>query len=230
MLNAEAEVARLVILLRAALSLGESVERHLRGAVSDSVKADLEAGQRARNGHAIQFALLILREAGVARIVGIRRQQRGRARTQRAIHEAFQHGRMQHWIVGGMMCAMRLQQADRIVEPQPFADAQRQLAFPLQVLVHKKGFPTGIVLSRGDAPTRGVGQRKFGGAAQTRGSRQRDFGLDQSSCRFAQNAGGLAVGFVVDFAACRRLRLRCNSSRFQGRCVGYAARQLSVRP
>src|ERR1019366_4635709 len=89
-LNAEAEVARLVILLGAALSLSESVERHLHGAVSNSVKADLEAGQRALDGHTIQFALLVLRQAGVAGIVGIGCQQRGRARTQRTIHEAFQ--------------------------------------------------------------------------------------------------------------------------------------------
>ena len=109
-LNTEAEVARLVILFRAALRLSKSVERHLRGAISNGMKTDLEAGQGALDGHAIQFALLILRQAGVAGIVGIRRQQRGRARTQRPIHEAFQHGGVQHGVVGGMMRAMRLQQ------------------------------------------------------------------------------------------------------------------------
>src|ERR1035437_9270532 len=127
-----------------------------------------------------------------------------------------------------MMRAVRLQQADGIVEPQPFADAQAQLAFALQVLVNQEGFPTRIVLGRGDAPARSVGEGKFGGAAQARGGWRRNLGLDQCSRRLAQNAGRLAVSGVIDLAAFRSLRLRGNSSRFQRRCVGYG--DVSIPP
>ena len=120
-----------------------------------------------------------------------------------------------------MMRAVRLQQFDRIVETEPFADAQGQLAFALQVLVNQKRLPTGIVLRRGDAPTGGVGDGKFGGAAKTRGSWRRNFRLDQPSRGFAQNAGRIARGVVVDFAAFGSLRLRCNSSELQGCGVGH---------
>ena len=63
---------------------------------------------------------------------------------------------------------MLLQQLDRIVEGQPFADAQRQLAFALQVFVNQEVFPVGVVLGGGDSPAGGVGQRntrRRGGAA-----------------------------------------------------------------
>ena len=40
-----------------------------------------------------------------------------------------------------MMGAVLLQHVNRIVEAQPLADAQRQLAFALQVFVNQKIFP-----------------------------------------------------------------------------------------
>ena len=207
-LDAEAEVARLIVLAGGSFGGGESVERHLHGAVSDGVKADLESGRRALNRHAIQLVLLVTRQAGVAGIVGIRRQQRRRARSQRAVHEALEHGGVQHGIVGRMVRAVRLQKADGVVKGEPFADAQRQLAFALQVFVDEENVPTGIVLGGSDTPAGGVGQGEFGGAATAGGSWRRDFRLDQVARGLAQNASGLAVGIVIDFAAFRSLRLR----------------------
>ena len=110
MLNAEAKVARLVVLAGGSFGGGKGIERHLHSAIADGVKADLESGRGALDRHAIQLGLLVPRQAGVAGIVGIRRQQRRRARAERAVHEALEHGGVQHGIVRGMVRAMRLQQ------------------------------------------------------------------------------------------------------------------------
>src|SRR5271157_3968919 len=119
-----------------------------------------------------------------------------------------------------MVRPVRLQQADRVVEVEPFTDAQCQLAFALQVFVDEEDVPTRIVLGRGDAPARGIGQGEFGGPATARGSGRRNLRLDQSSRRLTQNAGGLAVGIVIDFTAYGSLSLRRDSADFQGRGVG----------
>ena len=102
------------ILAGVALGLGEGVERHLCRAIADGMKTQLKSGGRALHRHAVQRRLLILRQAGVAGIVGIRRQQRRRARAERAVHEALQHRGVQHGIFGGMMRAVLLQQVERL--------------------------------------------------------------------------------------------------------------------
>src|SRR5271165_3953041 len=115
-----------------------------------------------------------------------------------------------------MMRALCLQQLDRGVKSEPLADAQRQLSFALQVFIDEEDLPTGIVLSGGDAPARGISQGQFSSTATASGTRRRNLRLHQSSRCFAQNAGGLATGIVINAAALRSLRLCCHTTGFEG--------------
>ena len=76
------------------------VESHGGGLVADGVKAELEAGLGAFDGHLVQLGLGVLGQAGVAGIVGVGRFHGGGAGAERAIHEALQKAGVQHGIVG----------------------------------------------------------------------------------------------------------------------------------
>ena len=79
----------------------------MSGAVADGVKAELEAGSGAFDGHRVELGLVVARDAGVAGIVGVGRVEGGGARAERAVHEALEHAGVEQGIaawVGGRRC------------------------------------------------------------------------------------------------------------------------------
>ncbi len=125
---------------------GEGVERHLHRPIADGMKADLKPGGDPLFGHGIELSLLVTRQSAVAGVVGIGRQQGGGSRAQGSIHETLQHSGVQHAVGGRLRGAVRLEECDRIVEPQPLRDPHLQPSFSLQLLIDQEIIPAGIVL------------------------------------------------------------------------------------
>ena len=107
--------------VRETAGLRVRVESHGGGLVADGVEAKLEAGLRALDGHSVELRLRVLRQAGVAGIVGEGRFHGRGARAERAIHEALQKAGVQHGIVQVVVGAHLDQLGQRIFEGQPLA-------------------------------------------------------------------------------------------------------------
>src|SRR5581483_5779791 len=102
-----------------------------------------------------------------------------------------------------MRIALLLQFIERSIEWQPLADARGELAFLLQFLVNLKTLPTGIVLRRGDAMFRQVGQRDLDAATPIFMGRSGDHSQNSALRRIAQYAGRFSIFVAVDLAALR---------------------------
>ena len=105
-----------IFFLDVALGRRECLQRHGDAAVADGVKAHLEAGRGALRCHLIERRLLELRQAGILRLVGVRRQHGRRVRAERAVHEALQHAGVQHRVLRRMEHAVLLQDVQRLRE------------------------------------------------------------------------------------------------------------------
>src|SRR5690349_22284854 len=105
------------------------------------MEPDLEAITGTLSGHGVQLVLLIARNAGILGIVIVRREHGSSARSQRSIHEAFQHAGVQHGITLWMVAARVEQLVWRRIKGKPLRDAQSELALFFHLLIHKKIFP-----------------------------------------------------------------------------------------
>ena len=101
------------------LRLGEGIERQLHSFVSNRVKAELISGEHPFLRHRIQFVSFVLRQTRVFWIVAVRFQQSRGLRSQRAVHESFQHTGVQHVVRSGMRTPFAIQTLDGIIEWQP---------------------------------------------------------------------------------------------------------------
>ena len=102
-----------------------------------------------------------------------------------------------------MRLAFCVELVERIVEGQPLAE-MRAVSLPVlfDLFEDLKIFPAlGVVLHGGDAPGGCIGKSQFHGLASLVVSGPRDGVLHSLARRLAQNAGGLAVGIAIDFAA-----------------------------
>ena len=129
MFDAQAEIVAAVgrfhvRLARGLLGFGKGIERHLHAFVADGMKANLEAGEHPLLGHFVQLGRIVTGQARVLGIVGVGLEHRGRVRSQRAVHESFQHAGVQHQIRLRMRVALAVQLFDRVVKGQPLADAR----------------------------------------------------------------------------------------------------------
>ena len=92
----------------------------------------------------------------------------------------------------------------RVFEGQPLRDAEVEFAFLLQFFVDEEVLPVAEVLHAGDAVGERIGDGELVAlAALLVAGRRNDF-VDQLLRRFAEDAGGLAVGIEVDGSALRR--------------------------
>ena len=66
-----------LLLARFFLRFVESLQGHLHALVADGMETDLESGAHTLLRHLVQLGLLVLRETGIARIVGIRFEKGG---------------------------------------------------------------------------------------------------------------------------------------------------------
>src|ERR1041385_8239753 len=210
MLNAEAEILFVALLD----GVGKRVQRHARASVANGMKANLKIVLRPLCGHSVELVLLIARYAGVFWIVGIGREHGCSARSQRSIHESFQHCGMQHGIVLRVMLAHFDQLLHWRVKGQPLSDAQCELAFFFHLLIGEEVFPIRVVLRRCDAMLRGVCERQFSGSTALCRTGWRNPLPDQSHGGFTQNTGGLTFSIAVNLAAVWVRTLRCYACSF----------------
>src|SRR5271157_1331138 len=127
---------------------------------------------------------------------------------------------MQHGIVERVVHALLLQRLHRIVEAQPFADAEGQLPFLLESFVNQKVLPGRTVLRGGHAPARSVGQRDFGSTAALCRGWRRHLGENEALSILAQYPRRLTLSVEINLAAFRSFGLRGHSRRGQRRAVG----------
>src|SRR5689334_17629132 len=99
MLDAKAEI----FLARLLLCEGKSVQGHACATVADGMESQLKSGARTLRRLLVQRLLLVAWNAGIFRIVVVRREHGGSTGTKRTIHEALEHGGVQHGILGGMV-------------------------------------------------------------------------------------------------------------------------------
>ena len=165
-LNAIATVAR-------AVGFGDGFERIEGdgvGAIADSVEVELEAGLIALDRHLFQLGGIDGHDAACRWIVGIRRGHRGGARAESAIGNHFQCAGLEPRIGCAAFAAHVLQIFEVVGEVQPLGDANGELAFIFQRAIGEEVFPLGIVLDRGDAIFREVGEDKFDAATASGGA------------------------------------------------------------
>src|SRR5581483_633400 len=93
---------------------GKRVKSHRDRPVSNGMEADLKSRAGSLDGHLIEGGLIELGNAGVARVVCIRDLKRSSSRTQRTVHEALEHPRVEHWIIGWMVRALGSKRRQRV--------------------------------------------------------------------------------------------------------------------
>ena len=102
---------------------GKCVERHLHAFVSDGMEAHLESGEHTRFGHLVQLGLIVLWQAGVLGIIGVRLKECGCVRAERPVHKGLEHAGMQHVVGLGMRFALGFELIERRVKGKPFRNA-----------------------------------------------------------------------------------------------------------
>ncbi len=142
---------------------GEGVEGHVVGAVADGVEAELEAGGGAGGGHVVEVVLRVARDAGVGGVVGVGVVHGGGAGAEGAVHEAFEEGEVEEWVVGVVGGAAGVEDGDGEVEVDPLGDAEGEFVFVLELFVDEPVVPGGEVLDGGDAVGEGVGDGELEG-------------------------------------------------------------------
>ena len=104
------------------------------------MKAELEAGCGALDGHLVELVLRVLGKAGVAGVVGVGRFHGGGARAERAIHEALEHTGVKQGIAGVVVGAVRFQFVEGLFEGKPLADAEVEACLPFP-FARRRGSP-----------------------------------------------------------------------------------------
>ena len=180
----------------------EGVEGHVVGAVADGVEAELEACHGAVGGHLVEVVLLVAGDAGVGGLVGVGGFEGGGAGAEGAVHEALEHGGVEEGIVEGGRRWRSLRLSTGVSKASHSADAEMEFVVVFEVFEDEEVVPVGEVLDGGDAVGEGVGDGDFEGLAALFARGRRDDFVDEGEGgRFADDAGGFAVGVAVDFAA-----------------------------
>ncbi len=150
------------------------------------------------------MGLVVLGQAGVAGIVREWRFHGGGAGAEGAVHEALEHAGVEEGVVGIVMGAHLLEFFKRVLEGQPLADTDAELALFFHLLKDEEILPVAEVLNGGDAVCESVGDGELVAAAALVVAGGRDDFVDKLLRRFAKDAGGLAAGVEVDGSALRR--------------------------
>ena len=101
-----------------------------------------------------------------------------------------------------MAGAALLEDSERLVEVEPFGDAEGEFAGVFECFHGEEVVPIGVVLNAGDAIREDVGDGDGKGLTALLEGRRRNFADDEGvSAGLAEDAGGVARGIAVDFGA-----------------------------
>ncbi len=181
---------------------GEGVEGHGVGLVADGVEAELEAGGGALGGHLVELVLVVAGDAGVGGVVGVGSGEGGGAGAEGAVHEAFEHGRVEEGVVGVVAGAALLRVSRGRLKSSH--SETRRWSWPSCSMASRtskssqseKSWTEVTPWERASAMARSRALRRRVGVGR------RDVRLDEGEGGgFADDAGGVAGGVEVDLAA-----------------------------
>src|SRR5579884_139174 len=108
---------------------------------------------------------------------------------------------MKHGVTTGIVLALLLECRNGIVEAEPFGDPERELAFALQLVIHEKVFPSGIVLRGSKPPLRGFDEHQLDAFAPLRWRRRWNDFVERVFCALTNDAGQLTLSVAVSMSA-----------------------------
>lgn len=149
-----------------------------------------------------ELVLVVAGKAGVVGVVGVGLIEGCGAGAEGTVHKGLEHGEVEKRVVSGVAGTAFLEDLKGLVEGEPLGEAEVELVRVLELFEGEEVLPVGVVLDAGDAVGEGVVDGEVEGFGAVFGAGRGDFVEDEvSRGGFAEDAGGVAGGVVVDFGS-----------------------------